>query len=180
MKSASRERGAALLVTLVLVALIALLAFGTGESARLQQRLASNELADQIAFQGAEAALKAAEQLLSDTADLDLVCNGGEATYVIDTQQALDDDAHYTQLETNGREVDFLLYASDTQATVARPRYMIGCIAPELIENYWDTEPMVKGQAIESVQPRYFFRVLSLGFGPGGRAERRLEARYVF
>ncbi|WP_110669122.1 pilus assembly PilX family protein [Salinicola halophilus] len=176
----SQQRGAALLVTLVLVALISLLTLGASETARLQQRLASNELAHQMAFQAAEAALKDAERRISETADLTLFCSGGDAVYPITTQAGLEDDDRWRRLEQQGRAVDLSLYSVEGSELAPPPRYLVGCIAPALIDGYFDTEPVVKGQASESANPRYFFRVFAIGYGPAGQARQRLEARYVF
>ena len=174
------QRGAALLITLILVALISLLAFGASQATRTQQQLASNEVASQIAFQAAEAALRAAESVLSNANELALFCNAGGARYNITTQDDLDQDTRWQSLESLGTVADFTLYSSDSGTFVPAPRYMIGCIAPALIDDYQTVDPAVKGQIEEDPEQRYFFRVFSIGFGPGGRAVQRLEARYVY
>jgi|GEM_PF-3086097 len=172
------QRGAALLITLVLVALISLLAFGASQATRMQQQLATNEAASQIAFQAAEAALRSAENSINNASALDLFCNADAARYNITTMAELEKDDHWKSLETLGAEADFSLYDSDT--FIPTPRYLIGCIAPELIDNYVKADPAVKGQSEEKLEQRYFFRVFSIGYGPGGRAIQRLEARYVY
>ncbi|GHB33518.1 pilus assembly PilX family protein [Salinicola rhizosphaerae] len=174
------ERGAALLVTLVLVALIAMLTFGAGEITRMQQRLATNDAARQMAFQAAEAALRSAEQAITSTDELSLFCNTGGARYNITTADALESDDHWKSLESQGAAADFTLYDGGGDSFVPTPRYLIGCISPALIDGYEDVDAAVKGQAEENPDKRYFFRVFSIGFGPGGRSVQRLEARYVY
>lgn len=174
------ERGAALLVTLVLVALIAMLAFGAGEITRMQQRLATNDAARQMAFQAAEAGLRAAEQAITSTDELSLFCNAGGARYNVTTVDALESDDHWKALESQGAAADLTLYDGGSSGFVPTPRYMIGCISPAQIDGYENVDATVKGQAEENPDKRYFFRVFSIGFGPGGRAVQRLEARYVY
>ncbi|SDM11642.1 PilX N-terminal [Modicisalibacter muralis] len=176
------QRGAALLITLVLVALVSVLAFSNSQTTRLQQHLSSNEHASRIAFQAAEAALQAAEARL-DAADgidkLAAVCLGGAAdTYEILSAEALEEDAHWQDVAEQGAVANFAL---STGLSLSRqPRYMIGCIAKTAIEGYMSSGGMVKGQAPEITDPRYFFRVFAVGFGPGARMKRILEARYVY
>lgn len=180
MMAPSSQRGAALLVTLVLVALVTLLAISASQATRLQQQLATNEATRQIAFQAAEAALRSAEHVITSASDLALFCNAGGERYNITTLAQLEDDAAWRSAETSGAEASFTLYDSDSGAFIPKPRYLIGCIAPSLVGDYQEVDPAVKGQAEEDPEQRYFFRIFSIGFGPGHRAVQRLEARYVY
>jgi len=178
-----RQAGAALLVTLVLVALISLLAFSNSQTTRLQQHLSSNEHASRIAFQAAEAALQAAERRLNEADAIDklaAVCLGGTTgTYEILSEEELKEDIHWQNVAEQGIAADFAL--SEKGIGLSQPpRYMIGCIAKTAIEGYMSPGGMVKGQAPEISDPRHFFRVFAVGFGPGDRMKRILEARYVY
>jgi type IV pilus assembly protein PilX len=62
-----RERGAALVVSLLLLLVMTLLALGASHSTQLQERMAGNQRDMEVALQGAEAGLRAAEDLLSPT-----------------------------------------------------------------------------------------------------------------
>lgn len=180
------QRGAALLITLVLVALISLLAFGAGQATRMQQQLATNEAASQIAFQAAEAALRAAEQEIADADDLALFCEIGPSRYAITTETELVDDDHWQALEApesqaiHGANVDFSLYDGASGDFMPEPRYLIGCIDANLVDSYLESESAGVGKNTVTLESRYFFRVFSVGFGPGGKTRKRLEARYVF
>ncbi|WP_295038914.1 PilX N-terminal domain-containing pilus assembly protein [Salinicola sp.] len=176
----ANQRGAALLVTLVMVALVSMLALAISDSTRVQQQLSANEAARQMAFQAAEAGLRSAELAIDGSGDLGLFCNAGGERYNITTRDGLDNDAHWQSLERAGAVADFTLYSSASGDFMPAPRYMIGCIAPSLVDGYQEVDPAVKGQAEEATEQRYFFRVFSVGFGPGGRAVQRLEARYVY
>ena len=67
--SMSSQRGATLIVALVMLLLISLLAMGGMQSSILQERMASNAHDGSIAFQASEAALRQAEaNLMNDLA----------------------------------------------------------------------------------------------------------------
>lgn len=159
----SRESGAALLVTLILIALMALLAFSGSEATRLQQRLASNDLAAQIAFQAAEAALREGIAELDNAAPyLTGFCAGSGANYEIEIDDLANDDG-YKRLES-GTVIDFKL-GDVSGITISKPpRYLIACI--EKPDNA--TPPT-----------NFYFRVYAQGYGPRGEITRTLEARYV-
>lgn len=169
-----------MLVTLVLVALISLLALGAGQTTRMQRRLATNEATRQIALQAAEAGLRAAESVISNASELAFFCHDGDARYAITSETELTKDEHWKDLETQGAETEFSLYDSATDGFIPHPRYLIGCIDSELIDGHQELGSVIKGQTEENPERRYFFRVFSIGFGPGGDAKQRLEARYVF
>jgi type IV pilus assembly protein PilX len=61
------QRGAALVVSLLLLLVMTLLALGASHSTQLQERMAGNQRDMEVALQGAEAALRAAEELLVPT-----------------------------------------------------------------------------------------------------------------
>lgn len=61
------QRGAALVVSLLLLLVMTLLALGASHSTQLQERMAGNQRDVEVALQGAEAGLRAAEELLAPT-----------------------------------------------------------------------------------------------------------------
>lgn len=78
---ASRERGAALVISLLLLLVMTLLGLGASQSTRLQERMAGNQRDQEIALQGAEASLRAAETLLSPTRTQALItCRAADPT----------------------------------------------------------------------------------------------------
>nr|WP_298416120.1 PilX N-terminal domain-containing pilus assembly protein [uncultured Halomonas sp.] len=176
---ASRQSGVALMVTLILVALMALLAFAGSDTVRLQQRLASNDQASQIAFQGAEAALGEAFNVLHSATHRINFCDGVDGRYTIGNSKALNEDDIQDALE-NATVVDSF---SDTQfgfTLTQKPRYALVCVDEGAIVGYTPPPGLVIGKA-ENSQKRYqFFRVYAQGFGPKGLISRVIEARYVF
>jgi type IV pilus assembly protein PilX len=62
---ATRQRGAVLVVSLLLLLVMTLLGLGASQSTRLQERMAGNQRDQEVALQGAEASLRAAERRLS-------------------------------------------------------------------------------------------------------------------
>lgn len=63
--SANRQSGAVLVISLLLLLVMTLLGIGASQSTLLQERMAGNQRDQEVALQGAEAALRAAERQLS-------------------------------------------------------------------------------------------------------------------
>jgi type IV pilus assembly protein PilX len=64
-KFPAAQRGAVLIVSLLLLLVMTLLALGASQSTRLQERMAGNQRDVDVAMQGAEATLRAAERVLA-------------------------------------------------------------------------------------------------------------------
>lgn len=94
----TRQRGAVLIVSLLLLLVMTLLGLGASQSTRMQERMAGNQRDVELALQGAEAALRAAEDLLPSDAAIDLcstrgsICNAYLENTLVNTstQVALD------------------------------------------------------------------------------------------
>ncbi|MHB0777336.1 pilus assembly PilX family protein [Halomonas sp. WWR20] len=177
-----RQRGVALLVTLVLIALLALLAFSGSETTRLQQRLARNDQSGEIAFQAAEAALREALHEIESAPQLAGFCLNNIKRYTIDSTGKFYDDnnAAIEAALKQGVTVDFLLGDGQGVKLSIVPRYVISCINEETIEGYTATTSMVEGQNETAANDYHFFRIYAQGFGPAGDISRIIEARYVF
>jgi type IV pilus assembly protein PilX len=63
--TATRQHGAVLVISLLLLLVMTLLGLGASQSTRLQERMAGNQRDQELALQGAEAALRDAEDMLS-------------------------------------------------------------------------------------------------------------------
>lgn len=63
--TATRQSGAVLVISLLLLLVMTLLGLGASQSTRLQERMAGNQRDQEVALQGAEASLRAAERRLS-------------------------------------------------------------------------------------------------------------------
>lgn len=179
---AHNQSGMALLVTLVLIALMSLLAFSGSENTHLQQRLASNDQAAQIAFQAAEAGLKEAVNQITSAPQMAGFCKGDANRPTIDSLQALNTDDALQVLATHGVEIEFKVGdASGAHLSMdVAPRYVISCIDEEAIEGYTPPQSMVEGKNESAADGYHFFRIYAQGFGPQGKISRLIEARYVF
>lgn len=67
MHKSSRERGAVLVVSLLLLLVMTVLALGASQATRMQERMAGNARDHDLAFQSAEAGLRAGERLVDDS-----------------------------------------------------------------------------------------------------------------
>jgi type IV pilus assembly protein PilX len=98
--TATRQRGAVLVISLLLLLVMTLLGLGASQSTRLQERMAGNQRDQEVALQGAEASLRAAERRLSPMVNAvltrcrrpDASCDSFEKRILIDatTQVELD------------------------------------------------------------------------------------------
>jgi type IV pilus assembly protein PilX len=66
LRSPARQRGAVLIVSLLLLLVMTVLALGASQATRMQERMASNARDTDLAFQSAEAALRTAERLIEN------------------------------------------------------------------------------------------------------------------
>jgi len=90
--NASRQQGAVLVISLLLLLVMTLLGLGASQSTRLQERMAGNQRDQEVALQGAEASLRAAEALLSPTRPVVVTCRtrGGSACEAYEMQTLVD------------------------------------------------------------------------------------------
>lgn len=73
----TRQSGAVLVVSLLLLLVMTLLGLGASQSTRLQERMAGNQRDLELALQGAEAGLRAAEDLLPSNNAVNLCSSPG-------------------------------------------------------------------------------------------------------
>ena len=92
-----REQGSTLIVALVMLLLISLIAVGSMQDTILQERMTSNTEDRSIAFEGAEAALRAGEADLSDGA------SGGNEINPFDNWGSIDDES-ITRIDNRSAE----------------------------------------------------------------------------
>ncbi len=64
----SRQSGAVLVVSLLLLLIMTVLALGASQATRMQERMAGNARSQDLAFQSAEAGLRAGERLIDNPA----------------------------------------------------------------------------------------------------------------
>lgn len=76
----TRQRGAVLVVSLLLLLVMTVLGLGASQSTRLQERMAGNQRDQEIALQSAEASLRAAEALLAPERPVVVTCRNPSST----------------------------------------------------------------------------------------------------
>jgi type IV pilus assembly protein PilX len=82
---AGRQRGAALIVSLLLLLVLTILAIGASQTTRLEERMAGNMRDIDMAFQGSEAGLRAAEKYIAITPALPTCLDSTSAScYVLE------------------------------------------------------------------------------------------------
>lgn len=146
------QSGAALIVSLIFLLLMALLSTSTMRSATMQERMAGNTRDYNLGFQGAEAALREAETYLRTTASLpDFDDVGGH--YVVNSPNRPDWHG-YTPGNGNG----YIEYPADIPGTARRPRYFLERLTTAKLPGT-ETET---GTAIDEI---FYFRVTAVGYG---------------
>lgn len=129
-----RQRGIALAVALFLLILITLIGLVAIRGATVQQRMTANFYDRQIAFQNAEAALRAGQAALSDvehlTADDYRVCDGSQGTCEANpfTDSAL--DGKYIKTVATGTDIAAGQYTAGNTAP-GQPQFVIELICAD-------------------------------------------------
>lgn len=124
--SHQREKGAALVISLLLLLVMTILAVSMSQNTTLQERMARNTRDAEAAFQSAEAGLRAGEDLLKGT-EVVIVCNdltscqSTKQYYFSGTDLTTQDDSWWTN---NGTEFG-TAGAKDISDVVADPRYVV-------------------------------------------------------
>lgn len=82
MKFQSKQNGAVLIISLIILLVMTVLGVTSLRSATMEEKMSGNSFDRQLAFQAAEAALRAGERLIetNPTPTLDENCNGGVCT----------------------------------------------------------------------------------------------------
>lgn len=171
----TKQQGAVLITSLVLLLVLSMLGVGGINLALLQERMAGNtELAYQ-AFQAAEAALRDAEQDIADNLLPSTIfytdCRHGLC-------QPAEDGGHVWQSGLidwpTGENV--ILYGQNTGTPALpgmhkQPRYII-----ERLRVVERGESLVHG--FGAPHPGHWYRITALGYGPRGAIEAMLQSVY--
>jgi type IV pilus assembly protein PilX len=153
---AGRQRGAALVVALLFLVILAMLGVSAMTSTTLEERMAGNARDQNIAIQAAEAALRDAERDLTNSNPAFRVIQ--TANFVASCAQALcTEGALLANLDDATKSAFYGQYsgALAVPGTVQQPRYMLELLAavpPQV-------PPPPPGQTIRN------FRVTAKGFG---------------
>ena len=164
-----RQRGAVLIVALVILLVLTILGVSSVQNTTMEERMAGNYRDRFTAFQAAEAALRRGEEDIADYAifsAMDFEFN--------------DTDGHYEVLKTVGSKdpLDGANYALDVN---------IGTIsgvttAPEYFIERLPKVPLPKSSLVLGYQSKpkdvQYFRISGRGFGSSGKAEVVLQSTY--
>lgn len=169
MPLASRQRGVVLIVALSLLLVLTILAVSSMQVATTQERISGNTRDRVLAFQAAEAALRAGEEAMQ--AAVLGSFNGSNGRYEIcaqgDTRTACQKPDWNTKNSTG-----WVVLAADTIEHTARP--------PEyIVEKY--SRLKQQGSAIDSDKPYNnveHFRVTARGFGTTSKSMVVLQTTY--
>jgi type IV pilus assembly protein PilX len=148
-----RQSGAALIISLIFLLLMTMLGTSSMRTATMQERMSGNLRDYNLGFQGAEAALRGAEQYLRDTGGAlpDFDDTGGH--YVVNSP---------TRPKWYGNTINdgngFITYPADIYGTSARPRYFIERLSTARPAGT-DTET---GVPIDEI---FYFRITAVGYG---------------
>jgi type IV pilus assembly protein PilX len=136
--TATRQKGAVLVISLLLLLVMTLLGLGASQSTRLQERMAGNQRDQEVALQGAEASLRAAETILSPVVNEVLTrclapsdsCNSYDMKVLVGNPTAEEEDKVELDLANQSDEWwnDFgkdYANATDLGAVSTTPEYVI-------------------------------------------------------
>ncbi|WP_161966216.1 pilus assembly PilX family protein [Steroidobacter cummioxidans] len=182
--SARRQRGAVLIVSMLLLLVITILALGASQSTRLQERMAGSQRNFELAFQAAEAGLRAGERWLDRDSLVEAPSPGNAAGAAVYERNFLT-DSYASRLSYE----DQVVAADEWWNTVAQP-YTAGAAAiggnglaladPRFYIEQVEEVPDALSKPPAGPQPsRIFYRVVARGKGGTQNANVVLHSTYV-
>jgi type IV pilus assembly protein PilX len=151
-KNRADQSGAALIISLIFLLLMTLLGTSSMRTSTMQERMSGNIRDYNLGFQGAEAALRGAEQYLRDTAVLpEFDDTGGH--YVVNS---VNRPVWAGPVTSDG--AGYIAYPDDIYGTAARPRYFI----ERLITARPAGTETETGVPVDEI---FYFRITAVGYG---------------
>ncbi|WP_374402246.1 PilX N-terminal domain-containing pilus assembly protein [Niveibacterium sp.] len=183
-----RQKGATLIVSLLLLLIVTIMGLATMRSSTMEERMARYTREQAVAFQAAEAALLDAEIDLSPSgtrvppvqgiAGFAADCNAGTPAWAgLCLQAAAGLPTWLARMDVAGATVNYgtfsgspaLSMVAGSASSVARqPRYIVEGINTPI--------PGIDSIAVGKTKPRY--RVTAVGFGPRADVQVWLQATY--
>lgn len=160
-----RQTGVALVTGLIFLVMLTLIALAAMKSTSLEERMAGNARSRDLAFQGAEAAIRAAEAVLSG-ASLPAF-NGSQAGYYAQIPEGASGEFWKTY-DWAGKSVAF----SGALADVKEARYVVEALPPNLASGGDDSlvaKPLSGGE---------IFRITARGVGADGTSVVILQTTF--
>lgn len=170
-----KQQGLALVVSLIMLLLMTLLAVNSMQTTVLEEKMAGNFKDKNMAFQSAEAGLRAGEDYLRDTAALPLFDGTTTGLYQPTIPTDVDRRAIWDRVNWDqANEVRSYIGSLDTSGTTTLlndlPNYIIEEMQPVLSEG----SSLEVGTALEN----RFYRVTSQAVGGTATAVVRLQTTY--
>lgn len=157
-----QQRGAALIVTLLLLVLLTQLGLTAYKSIKTGERMAGNAQDRQLGFQAAEAALREAELYLESPSLPPFDGNNGLYAY----GDAVPSCDAFTAANSRG-------YARDLVTVASTPRYVIERMKPGVVEG----ESVVSGTRYGTSE-RTIFRITATGYGGSDTTRVSLQSTF--
>ena len=172
-KTISHQKGMVLLVSLILVALMSIVAVTAIKGSNLQEAMSGNMLDRNISFQSAETAIESAEKVLNGT------------TGSLNTDGT---DAQYADLQQPGKTPPYLWTATEWSANAkevsvswknfsAKPRYAIELIT--VVEDAAYNGGAADFDGTMNNVEKEFYRVTGRDMGMTGNSEVILQTTYI-
>lgn len=169
-QSATRQRGAAMVVALIMLLVLTLLATASARMTILEERMTGNTQDRGVAFQAAEAALRAGEDLAQLPVLPDFAVNAGGL------YQPADPDQTPLWLAVNWADAGAIsLYDGLADAPGSLSRATASFLVEEMP---WVATPGESLAADTSVDEGIFFRVTARGLGVSGIATVTLQSTF--
>lgn len=182
--SLQQQRGAVLIVSMLLLLVVTVLALGASQSTRLQERMVGSQRNYDLALQAAEAGLRAGERMIGDDSitTAPLVClalnepvcrvyQGGHLDSLLSYEdQAFTSDQWWTDNSFSYDRESTGLISGEGLARID-PQYYIE-----------EVEEVPDSLSIPPTGPppsRIYYRVIARGAGGGGNAQIVLHSTYV-
>jgi type IV pilus assembly protein PilX len=180
-----RERGLVLITALILLLVMTLLGLAAIQNTLLEERMAGNFRAQSVAFQSAEASLRAGETWLGGLVDqpgaVSSSPNPSNSVWILDGPDADGSNGLMWYLEsTRGRSWwanNGIAYASVDQLRVTASETLAEAPRHVVEQAGFVADSLVVGQ--QQATGRWFYQITSRGEAPGGRGEALLRSTFA-
>ncbi|MDX1505651.1 MAG: PilX N-terminal domain-containing pilus assembly protein [Spongiibacter sp.] len=151
-----RQRGAALIVALIFMVILAVIGVSSMQTATMQERMSGNAKDASIAFQAAEAALRQAEARLAPAGAIG-VFNGTNGNYIACANPGDTRTACAAPDWADKKSVGWVTIATDMPGVVKQPEYILEQLEIEDENRSLDSD--------QPVIPLDLYRVTARGYG---------------
>ena len=173
------QQGAALLITLAMLSLMTVLGIASIQSTSMQERMARNYRDVNMAFQGAEAAVKEAEDFIEGIANVGAFPEEDDSPLCVNGLcNSEDGTERWTTIDWSDSSTDYVTTTTTkTQLNVAAaPRYVIEYVAKVTIEQ--DTLNIGNVGEGGSSGRAYIYRITARGTGGTAESHAMIQALY--